>query len=299
MTAGSQTPPDFDPSQSGYIAQMSSVVNFSVNSGYINLQCDYSMLYWHWADQGTHLAVDSGDASNVWRCGLRLKFGDKYWNGSSWQSTACLFEAPFKGGNFQGNWSDSMGIPETDGLLIPISSAMNGEVVLEIWPNVSMLGNTFNWWVFESFFKKMDVSYIEPIDDALTDRGENHYFRLLGTNFRDEISIDTDLASSLNNEPSPSLVMEYATTPMKELNYGSAQSPDMRRPEVDLLNRLAAYYGAARQRLELQVKHPTAAPLPLLKLNGISPDTRTYLPLSEKRDWKEEVCTLYCFETPQ
>jgi hypothetical protein len=65
-----------------------------------------------------------------------------------------------------------------------------------------------------------------------------------------------------------------------------------------LLNRLAAYYGAARQRLELEVAHPTAAPLPLLKLNGIN-DGKVYLPLSESRDWQTNVCKLQCFELPQ
>ena len=84
---------------------------------------------------------------------------------------------------------------------------------------------------------------------------------------------------------------------MTELNYGTTQSPDMRRPEVDLLNRLATYYGSARQRLDLIVEHPTASPLPLLRLNGISPDTRKYLPLAESRDWKQDSSTIKCFET--
>ena len=84
---------------------------------------------------------------------------------------------------------------------------------------------------------------------------------------------------------------------MTELNYGTTQSPDMRRPEVDLLNRLAAYYGASRQRLDLIVEHTTAAPLPLLRLNGIIPDTRKYLPLAESRDWKQDSSTIKCFET--
>jgi hypothetical protein len=92
--------------------------------------------------------------------------------------------------------------------------------------------------------------------------------------------------------------MEDATTPMTMLNYGTTQSPDMRRPEVDLLNRLVAYYGAARQRLELEVAHPTDAPLPLLKLNGID-DGKVYLPLSESRDWQLNVCQLTCFEVPE
>ena len=83
------------------------------------------------------------------------------------------------------------------------------------------------------------------------------------------------------------------------INYKISQDAPtvLRRPEVDLLNRLAAYYGAARQRLELEVAHPTAAPLPLLKLNGIN-DGKVYLPLSESRDWQTGVCKLTCFETP-
>ena len=301
-TAGSSTPPNFDPSQVGYIMQMSSVTSFWANSGYLNLNADYEMMYWHWADQGTHLALGSED-SHDWKCGMRLQFGNKYWNGSSWQTTPCLFEAVFNGGNFKGNWDYTMGILETDGLLIPIPSSIGGEVILEIWPNVSDLLNVFKWWVFEAFFKKLNLDYIPIVDDTLTDRSENHYFRLLGTNFRDEISVGTDLASSLNNQPSPSLIMEDSagTTPMTELEYtvksGNTYVSESRRPEVDLLNRLASYYGASRQTLDLITKHPTEAALPLLKLNGIN-DGKQYLPLSESRDWREETCTIKCFEMP-
>ena len=85
---------------------------------------------------------------------------------------------------------------------------------------------------------------------------------------------------------------------MTTLDYVlSGGGTEARRPEVDLLNRLASYYGAARQTLDLIVKHPTVAALPLLKLNGIN-DGKVYLPLSESRDWQTGVCKLTCFETP-
>ena len=192
-----------------------------------------------------------------------------------------------------------MPVQETDGLLIPVNEELLGVVTLKVWPMVSPTNySESNTSPLEMIFRNFTVDYVMSENITTSERNANHYYRLLGTNFRDEISVGTELASSLNNMASPSLIMEDTTTPMTELNYGTTQSPDMRRPEVDLLNRLAAYYGAARQRLELEVKHPTAAPLPLLKLNGIN-DGKTYLPLSEKRDWKEEVCTLICFETPQ
>ena len=149
----------------------------------------------------------------------------------------------------------------------------------------------------DMFIKGLTLDYEISESDLLSDRSENKYFRLLGTNFRDEISIDTEFASSMNNQPSPSLIMNSTTEAMTKLNYGSTQSPDMRRPEVDLLNRLAAYYGAARQRLELEVAHITT-PLPQLRLNGIN-DGKVYLPMAESRDWRTGVCKLTCIECPQ
>jgi hypothetical protein len=190
-----------------------------------------------------------------------------------------------------------------------LSSRLEGKIEIAFYPQGVMAHTAtpigphgdvvHNWTLYdEVVISRLNMSYEAKEDPNLTDRGENHYFRLLGTNFRDEISIDTELASTLNNRPSPSLIMNSETEAMTELNYGTDQVPDMRRPEVDLLNRLADYYKAARHRLSLIVAHPTAAPLPLLRLNGISPDNRKYLPLAEERDWQQETCTLTCFETP-
>ena len=94
------------------------------------------------------------------------------------------------------------------------------------------------------------------------------------------------------------MLWSNSTTPVKVLQIGGQTI----RPEVDLLNRLATYYGASRQTLDLITKHPVVnnapAVLPLLKLNGIN-DGKVYLPLSESRDWREEVSTLTCMENPE
>ena len=180
---------------------------------------------------------------------------------------------------------------------------MRGQVEIAIYSPIHATDQGFQF-LAETFFSKLDVDYLINNNSLLSDRSQNHYFRLLGTNFSDEISVDTDLASSLNNQPSPSIIRigTGAGQAMTMLNYGSTESPDLRRPEVDLLNRLATYYGAARQTLDLITKHPVVnnapAVLPLLKLNGIN-DGKVYLPLSESRDWRTDECTLKCFETPE
>jgi hypothetical protein len=185
---------------------------------------------------------------------------------------------------------------------IPVTAENNGEMRIYIFPNIKgrvegMLGpsgirmdDTISGFLFD----EINIGYEESQSGLLSESSENNYYRVLGTNFRDDISISADIASDLNNNMSPTLLMNNTTTPASTITMGG----EAIKPEIDLLDRLAAYYGAARQRLELEVAHPTAAPLPLLKLNGIN-DGKVYLPLSESRDWQTNVCKLQCFELPQ
>ena len=148
-------------------------------------------------------------------------------------------------------------------------------------------------------FTELTVEHIFPESNLISDRSENKYFQLLNTNFRDEISINVDLASYMSNKQSPSILMRSSDTTMQDLEYIMPDSSiEYKRPEKELISRLASYYGAVRQRLELEVAHPTSAPIPLLKLNGIN-DGKVYLPLSESRDWRTDECTLTCFETSE
>lgn len=208
-----------------------------------------------------------------------FRVGNKYWNGTNWVSSRSTFQIPLVDTGFDYE--------------IEADQHLSGDVELEVMAGVSVTHvNT----LYEVIFNSLEVNFQLNEDYQASDRRENHYFRLLGTNFRDEISVSTEIASNLNNQPCPSLIMDDITTPMTVMDYVVSGGTESRRPEVDLLDRLAIYYGSARQRLELEVEHPTAAPLPLLKLNGIN-DGKVYLPLAESRDWREETCTISCFET--
>ena len=269
------------PSTSNYVFLFRSLMQHTFNSGKLRIKMEGLSFY----GGDTGRCVVDGCSHYIKLCAI--KFGNKYWNGQSWQTSFTTI-----GYN---------PLSDDDGYYIPITTSMTGEIVVMLYPNRYdhiIPADYEQGYALGSFLSVLDITYEQDKNDIYTDRGENHYFRLLGTNFSDDISINTDLASSLNNQPSPSLIMNDDTNPMTTLDYFVGTGTVSLRPEVDLLDRLAQYYSTARQRLELIVMHPTAAPLPLLRLNGISPDTRQYTPLAESRDWINDTSTLTCFETP-
>jgi hypothetical protein len=214
-----------------------------------------------------------------------LKVGSYYWNGIIWSTTRSTFRAPMvgKGMDFD----------------IPIDSHLSGQVQLEIHAGVTVGANVNT--LYEVIFNSLEVTFVYNIDYTDSSRGENHYFQILQTNFRDEINVNLELASDMNNVPSPSVLMNDPTTPMSNYQFWLSQSFYWsKRPEEELLERLAHYYQYVRTKLELEAQHPEGtgyAALPLLKFNGIG-DGKIYLPLSEDRDWRLEKSTITCFETP-
>lgn len=270
----------FTPTTANYVFSIHSLLSYSLPKGKLAIR--YDMIPIMYGDYGKAWFPGSTQKYLV----LCLKFGDKYWNGSAWSSSFAYFKI-----------SQSMLVDEEYD--IAIDSRMEGELIVWVYGICEDLCIPLDQVQEEGsdiFLRALSVEYIVEKEDGRYDRKENHYFKLLSTNFRDKISVNTDFASWLKTQLSPSLIMDGASTPMTELIYSLAPSgTESRRPEVDLLNRLATYYSAARQRLQLKVVHPTTAPLPLLQLNGIG-DEKVYLPLAESRDWQMEISTITCFE---
>jgi hypothetical protein len=220
---------------------------------------------------------------------MAIQWGNKWlqYDGNyAWVDSFTAFNMVevLKDGKFEGK-------PHMD---IPITSFNAGLVSVYVFPKVTgntqgvdMRGNVHNL-----FLTRLELSYVAPEEELRTDRSENVYATETSQAFRDELSVDCELASYANNTKLATMLWNDANTPAKLISLGGATV----RPEVDLLNRLAAYYQAARQRLELEVAHITT-PLPMLRLNGID-DGKVYLPLAESRDWRTGVCKLTCFECP-
>ena len=249
----------------------------------------------HWLDYASWVtSTEQGVMEKALHMYIKLKIGNLWYNGTDWTTTESVIDVEVKGSGFDYD----VNIPRHLSGMMEMSIMPGCISAMDVFRNESV--------IFEAIFKSLEISVEPAIGIYNLDRKENNFLSILGTKFRDSLQISTNLASFCNNVPSPSLVIDDPTSTsdtryMRQLGYQNDVNADTyvnRRPELDLLNRMATYYQAARQRLSLIVAHPTAAPLPLLRLNGISPDTRKYLPLAESRDWINDTSTLTCIETP-
>lgn len=182
---------------------------------------------------------------------------------------------------------------------IPINEFHCGEVELFLFPK------SLKWWqtdmagytIDEYLLTELSVEYIKP-EDIFVERSSNNYYEPLGTAFRDEIVVSSNIASSHKNLPCPSIILNVDPSryydPLEKMTFHDTVERSI-RPEHHLLERMADYYRKARTVLELQVSQPRT-PLPLLTLRGIN-DGKLYLPMAASRDWKHETSTLTCLET--
>ena len=226
---------------------------------------------------------------------IGIKYNNRYYNPTTgWDTFATAFNLSLSSGT--GNLN--IPIPRTYDVYTFITSPI--EVILTNDFNIG--GNS------SIIISNISLSFEPPIVKGNSKGNKNRYIQNL-SGARDNIKLDNNLASSFNNRNAYSHVYgsnlyEDGDTrvtyyePIKTLTYrllnGGRES---RRPEVDMLNRMVEYYSKAMSRLELIVKHPTEAELPLLRFIGLN-DGKKYLPLAEERDWQQETCTLTCFETP-
>ena len=285
---------------SNYLFRQRTPLIFSASKGYLRL--DVNTLAWSRAD-GKMPALVYGETMSP-TLTMAVQFGN-YWlyktgNSYTWDTTFHTIDLPLErkttDGELKtiGNWDESMGVDESEGIFIKIPNLMTGVVSVYVYPYVNAIClDPYTNAMFDVFISKLDLEYVPLNEELRTDRSENVYAKETSQAFRDELSVDCDLASYANNTKLATMLWNDSTTPAKLITLGGASV----RPEVDLLNRLAAYYGAARQRLELEGAH-ISTPLPQLRLNGID-DGKVYLPMAESRDWRTGVCKLTCIECPQ
>lgn len=216
--------------------------------------------------------------------GIRLAIK---WGGLYLQADKKTWGSAFAYNDFEWN-EDNHGEIE-----IPINDYNYGEVEMFLFPH------SLTWWktdmasytVDEFMFTELSLTYQAP-EDVFEDRGANHYFEALKTAFRDEVSVECDFGSSLDNLPNPSLILNvdpsrYYEPLTRMIFFDGMQAEE--RPEKHLLSRLATYYRKPHASLELVAAFPGV--LPMMRYRGLN-DGKFYLPMAASRDWQQDIATL-------
>ena len=195
-------------------------------------------------------------------------------------------------------WASSYNIvtfPYTEGnggkVEIPIKDYNYGEVVMYIPPCDMTTSNPSYRTVEEWVYTSLSLEYQAP-EDVFEDRSANHYFEALKTAFRDEVSVECDFGSSLDNLPNPSLILNVDPVryyePLTRMSFYDGMLTEQ-RPEKHLLSRLATYYRKPHTSLELVTAFPGV--LPMMRYRGLN-DGKFYLPMAASRDWQQDTATL-------
>ena len=216
--------------------------------------------------------------------GIRLAIK---WGGMYLQADKKTWGSAFAYNDFEWN-EDNNGEIE-----IPIKDYNYGEVEIFLFPH------SLTWWqtdmasytVDEFMFTELSLTYQAP-EDVFEDRSANHYFEALKTAFRDEVSVECDFGSSLDNLPNPSLILNVDPDryyePLTRMSFYDGMLTE-ERPEKHLLSRLATYYRKPHTSLELVAAFPGV--LPMMRYRGLN-DGKFYLPMAASRDWQQDTATI-------
>lgn len=216
--------------------------------------------------------------------GIRLAIK---WGGLYLQNDKKTWGSAFAYNDFEWN-EDNNGEIE-----IPINSYNYGEVEMFLLPY------SLTWWqtdmasytVDEFMLTELSLTYQAP-EDVFEDRSANHYFEALKTAFRNEVSVECDFGSSLDNLPNPSLILNVDPDryyePLTRMEFYDGMLTE-ERPEKHLLSRLATYYRKPHTSLELVAAFPGV--LPMMRYRGLN-DGKFYLPMAASRDWQQDTATL-------
>lgn len=235
------------------------------DGGYIGIELSLLSIM-----EGYYIKVigDTCNYSDTWRIerGLVALYvsvimDGKHWDGTAWTSEIKVFPLNIENGTVVTNYSETMGIDQCGGYLIPVGNITSSTVQVQICEyagtssseNVVKIGRGH----FMSGFK---VKYHRPSSSTslLSDRTENKYYARTGAGgYAGAKHTDLVIGTCNYNRPSDSFLgKEGSYTETIDMTLVESGQPRMvqKRIEEELLARMKTYYSAARRMYEAQVE---------------------------------------------
>lgn len=249
---------------------------------------------------------------------MKLKVGPWYWTGTEWSSTESRFRHTIKNCSVEGNWVNTMDIPNTAGLLIPLGTTVSdGKVTFEIMEYARIYlddesdDSSHIWMGYSHFMSNFQLSYVPSNDPTslLSDRSENNYYAKTDTeHVAGTKHLDFTVGTNNYNRPSHTFLMysdkQYTETSVYYSNIhledGKVVYDDYAsiRIEHHLLARLKDYYSQPRRIYNAEVylkklyryvdeehqEEEVCLPVIYPSYNG-----HTFMMVLSNYDWREET----------
>lgn len=228
----------------------------------------------------------------------RLQYGNRYWNGTEWQTTKCYF---IDGHDEIKTKTLSMGF-EGEGMAMPVDGVQSGIVKLsfygayaesqggnddpgfsEYWaswyPTNYNTSPGFNWYMFEDF----ELVYHPPLDLLAVNKEDKRSLSYRTEKFPDtsSSSIELHLCSEGNINNNWGWVYLSNGKKLKILHWPKAREDMM--PEQMVLRRHALALGRMNRMATVTIDCEIAD----LPFQRISLDGRTWYPLCLNTNWQE------------
>lgn len=224
-----------------------------------------------------------------------IRLGDKYWRASTgqWESygnSAEYMPLEFTNDGQASNYSADMHITETEGYFIPVGQEMSGQ----LWVYISdlarieledSLGNLGFRMVHSRIISDLAVQFVARQNATASDRNENSYRRtILESGFQAEQSIGLTVGTMNNNKRSPAFIKDSGGSFIESITFMDAsRAAAPQRPELNLLDRMAAHYATVRRTYRVKVQSGLWLTNTMYSMDG-----RHYFGVDARHDWRED-----------
>lgn len=177
-----------------------------------------------------------------------LKFGGKYWNGSSWQTSATTFQLEFVEGKIPNNYNQQMLVEDMGGYYIPIDDTFSGVVEFS-FRGMSGQYNPVGQEVLDyqtAIVSDLSCVLLRKNQIYVSSADENNYFSNVNDKgFEDKKTIYLEMGTSNNNtSEAVNLIVNNSNIKIEQITY---DDNTQQRPEQHLLEQMKNYYSQVRR----------------------------------------------------
>lgn len=238
------------------------------------------------SDSGTLYEINGSGELEV-----KFRVGDKYWNGSAWDSNETWFTVNLGGDNADApgkiisTKTLSMPYNGADGYVMPINENLSGMVELTIHATTFGIRSQipFQYQNQQLYLDNLKVDYYKDDDISEIRKSSNQdnvYVSILKRRTSEEKEIELKIASN-NNNPAAYNTLSGAGRDVGPLYF--VQEGKSMLAEERLLGILKQVYGRTTEKLNITVERSELTPMARLTRDG-----RNYRVLSEKIEWADD-----------